>query len=103
MDRRDFLKKLGIGAAVAATACAVPEFATSAIESLLPSASAIESLLPSASVTAASATFGTYANYCNFSSFASAQVDEMVGDCAAELGYRAGLSVRALQMATIDC
>lgn len=94
MDRRGFLKKLGIGAAVAATACAVPEFATSAIESLL----------PSASVTAASATLGTYAEYCNFSSFAVAQaIDEMVGDCAAELGYRAGLSVRALQMATIDC
>ena len=94
MDRRGFLKKLGIGAAVAATACAVPEFATSAIESLL----------PSASVTAASATFGTYAEYCNFSNFAVAQaIDEMVDDCAAELGYRAGLSVRALQMATIDC
>lgn len=96
MDRRGFLKKLGIGAAVAATACAVPEFATSAIESLL----------PSASVTAASATLGTYGEYCNFSSFAVAQaivIDEMVGDCAAELGYRAGLSVRALQRATIDC
>lgn len=74
MDRRGFLKKLGIGAAVAATACAVPEFATSAIESLL----------PSASVTAASATFGTYAEYCT--------IDEMVGEIAAELGYRAGLS-----------
>jgi len=42
------------------------------------------------------ATIGEYFNYCNFSSLPSSAIDELVDNCAIEMGYRAGESISEL-------
>lgn len=82
MDRRSFLKRLGIGATTLAVGVAVTP---KAIEFLVTPA-------PSASV------IGTYAEYVNFSQFAIAEaLDDMIDDCAKELAFRTSQTIAALQ------
>lgn len=82
MDRRKFLKRLGLGAATVVAGVAV---APKALEFLVTPA-------PSASV------IGTYAEYSNFSQFAIAKAwDEMIDDCAKELAFRARYTMASLQ------
>jgi len=84
MDRRGFLKRLGIGAAAAVAVSACPELVT-------------DLLAPTASAPVV-ATIGEWNNYYNFSSFSVAQaIDKFVADAAVELSYRTGQSVRELQ------
>lgn len=89
MNRRGFLKFLGIGAATAAAAPALLETAmVSETPAVLPAA-----LAPEASI------MGTYGEYTNFSAFAiAAAIDEVVGSSAKELSYRVGKSIDTMSL-----
>ena len=79
MNRRTFLKWLGVGTAIAAVAPST----------LLPEAPACVAE-PIAVAPAVCATIGEYADYCNFSSMAiAAAIDEAVLNAAEELGKAA--------------
>ncbi len=92
MNRRSFLKKLGIGAAAATTVAAAPELCHS-----LCSSWCTEHAAP------VSATIGEYYDYANFSSFAIDESwDKMLSDAAIELGQAASLSIKELYRVTFD-
>jgi hypothetical protein len=87
MNRRSFLKRLGVGSAAVAAVAVVPELATSLFEGAPP----------------AVATIGEYCNYANFSQLAIAtSVDEAVTNASLELGHRSVLAMNTLWEATYD-
>lgn len=102
MDRRSFLKRLGIGAAVAAT----PVLAPKAIEAICSCASGFKPLIGSAEewcqvhgtpLVECMPVLMDYVEYTNFSQFASCEeIDEVVTQAAAELGKSFGEEISHL-------
>jgi hypothetical protein len=97
MNRRKFLSWMGIGAAVAVAAPstlfsnAPDTFATLKEKHLL------------CDLADYGTTYGDFCNYSNFSAFAiTSSIDDCVANAAAEMSYRAGLSVRELTQVAFD-
>lgn len=87
MNRRNFLKFLGVGVAVAAAAPSV----VAALEPVC------QTQAPIAAVIA------EYSDYVNFSDLAIARaIDAHVSEAAAQLGHQAGLTLNALHSQTFD-
>lgn len=86
MNRRGFIKSIGIGAATAAVAVTALE-------------GGISFLAEPESIPAVLGEWHEYANYGAFSTEANALAwDDMISNCAAELAYRAGKSVQELTL-----
>lgn len=86
MNRRSFLKFLGVGAAAVAVAPALIH------EAVVPAATQVEAPIV--------ATIAGYYDYANFSSFAiAASIDECVANAAAELGRAHGERISRLVLA----
>lgn len=86
MNRRGFLKFLGVGAAVAAVAPIALE--------------AVANANPAAPVTA---TIGSYTDYASFSTLAREEaIDKMVQEAAEQLGRRAGESFESMWLYAFD-
>lgn len=89
MDRRKFLKFLGVGAAAVVAA---PALLTEAVAAPVATSTCYQTY-----IMGKSAIIGGYADYAKFSDFALASsIDEVVSNTAAELGRQAGESVRQL-------
>lgn len=88
MNRRKFLKWLGVGSAAVVAAPSV-------LASLGTDCVAVDPLL--GAVVPAGAFISEYASYTNFSSFAlSAPIDSVVANAAKELGEAAGRDIASL-------
>jgi hypothetical protein len=89
MNRRKFLRWLGVGIAGAAVAPSV-------LAAMEPSCVAAPVVGYRTYLISECAIINSYANYVNFSDFAlAASIDEVVANAAKELGEAAGRKVRA--------